>query len=385
MQCGYFEAGLCHSCTLLPTPYERQLADKDAKVRCALTEFGTPDLQWLAPAASHQRDFRSKVKLVAGGTPSDMRLGILGPDLNVQDLRDCPIVVPEIRDQLPQLARLIERIHIEPYSVKRRRGELKYVIVTAGDDRQLMVRFVLRSRRHMSTLRTHLDAIRQAVPIIRVVTANIHPTHAALVEGPDEYVLTDEITLPMTVGRARLQVGPRSFTQTNTRVASALYMQVASWLTDVDARSVWDLYCGVGGFALNAAAAGVQDVTGVEISGDAVEAAKNAAQHLEVTGRRVRTRFIAADATKWAREQSERAVPDAIVVNPPRRGLGNELATWLNGCGAHHIVYSSCNPATLVEDLASMPSYQVSQGRIFDMFAHTRHVETICLMSRVGV
>ena len=74
--------------------------------------------------------------------------------------------------------------------------------------------------------------------------------------------------------------------------------------------------------------------------------------------------------------------PEAIVVNPPRRGLGAEFADSLERSGPDTVVYSSCNPVTLARDLREMPSYDVVEARLFDMFPQTRHAEVMTLLRR---
>lgn len=90
--------------------------------------------------------------------------------------------------------------------------------------------------------------------------------------------------------------------------------------------------------------------------------------------------LVEADATAWAREQEH--PPDLVVVNPPRRGIGAELADWLEESGVEHVVYSSCNAETLARDLAAMPSLRPVQARVLDMFPHTSHFEVITLLAR---
>ena len=154
--------------------------------------------------------------------------------------------------------------------------------------------------------------------------------------------------------------------------------------------SAWDLYCGVGGFAFHLARAGVRDVWGMESSAEAVAAARETAAELGLADR---ARFSAGDATsalsfekRRAPEafsfEKRRARPDAVVVNPPRRGIGAELADALEDSGVPTVLYSSCNPATLAQDLARMPSYRVARVQVFDMFPQTRHAEVLTLLTR---
>ena len=91
--------------------------------------------------------------------------------------------------------------------------------------------------------------------MLAVVTANLLPEHKAVLEGEVEHVLTERAVLPMSVGDVTLQVRPQSFVQTNTAIAAALYRQARDWVDELDPASVWDLYCGVGGFALHGAGA----------------------------------------------------------------------------------------------------------------------------------
>ncbi len=71
-----------------------------------------------------------------------------------------------------------------------------------------------------------------------------------------------------------------------------------------------------------------------------------------------------------------------MVVNPPRRGTGPDLAAWLEGSGVRHLLYSSCNPTTLARDLAAMPSLRPVRARVFDMFPQTPHQEVLVLCTR---
>jgi 23S rRNA (uracil747-C5)-methyltransferase len=186
----------------------------------------------------------------------------------------------------------------------------------------------------------------------------------------------------MQVGDVELLVRPQSFVQTNTAIAGELYRQAAEWLDELSATSVWDLYCGVGGFALHATRAG-RSVVGVESSADAVTSAELARDALVAEpSERQSIRFIAADATTFALGSTVDAVPDVIIVNPPRRGLGATLAEWLQASGPRRVIYSSCNPESLARDLAAMPGYRIARARVLDMFPQSTHLEAITLLER---
>jgi len=372
MDCSYYDAGLCRSCTLIEQPYAVQL---DGKQLIAHELLAPHDPVWLPAVASAEAGFRNKAKMVVAGTVDEPTIGILDDRGRGIDLRHCGLIAPGILAALPVLGDFIGQARLEPYDVPSRRGELKHLLVTESPAGELMVRFVLRSTESVARLRSRLAALQTVLPQARVVTANILAEHKAVVEGEREIVLTDTDTLDMRLADVELHLRPQSFFQTNTTIAIALYTQAREWVDELAPASVWDLYCGVGGFALHVATPG-RTVTGIEISPEAIESAKASAASAGLD-----LRFHAGDATAFALASDE--VPDLVIVNPPRRGIGPALAEWLERRGPRHVVYSSCNAHSLAKDLAAMPSYRVRRARVLDMFPNSTHFEVITLLERV--
>ncbi|HWJ08254.1 MAG TPA: methyltransferase domain-containing protein [Nocardioides sp.] len=387
LDCAHFAAGECRSCTWLGRRYDDQLAAKLAATR-ALVD--APGLVWEPPVTSRPEGFRNKAKMVVAGTVGAPTLGILDPRGGGVDLRDCALHTPGIVAALPVLAELVTRAELTPYDVSAaapvgRRGELKHVLVTESPDGELMVRLVLRSTATEARVRKHLPRLQEQLPSLRVLTINVQPDHRAVLEGEREIVLTDHDTLPMRLGGAAgaedagitLHLRPRSFFQTNTEVAAALYREAVAWTADLAPERVLDLYCGVGGFALHLAAPGRQ-VTGIEISADAIASAERSRDEAALPGD---IRFAAGDATAPEHE-GLLAESDLVVVNPPRRGLGHDLARRIEESGVPYVLYSSCNPETLARDLADLASYTPVRGRLLDMFPQTPHAEVLVLLAK---
>ena len=310
------------------------------------------------------------------------------------DLADCPLYPPVVEPVLAAVRHLIRRAQVPPYDVARRRGELKNVIVTVGGtdpdsdpggtapgiEPQLMLQLVLRTDGSLPRICEHLPRLLAAHPRVTSVWANLHPQHAALLTGAEDLHLAGAERLSMRVGDAVLHAGPNSFVQTNTQVAGALYRQVAEWAADARPRRVWDLYCGLGGFALHIARTCPDaQITGVEVSADAIAGAQESArEHGD------RLRFLADDATAWAaRTAAIEGTPDLVVVNPPRRGLGDDLCEWIEQSGVADVVYSSCNPTSLAADLARIPSLRITAARYIGMFPHTAHAEVAVRLRRI--
>ena len=402
--CALHDAGTCRSCPHLSLPMPDQLAAKQSRVAALLAEHVPAEL-WQAPAASAPTGFRNKAKMAVAGTAAHPTLGILdGAGCGV-DLRTCPLHVPAIEAALPVLADLVTELGLRPYDVPTRRGELKYVLVTASPDDDLMVRFVLRSRRYLERLRAAVPDLHRRLPQLAVAAVNIQSVHQAIIEGPEEIVLTEEdrllmrLSLPSPDGGSRagrraesvelpLYLPTRSFFQTNTAVAEALYATARSWVEESEPARVWDLFCGVGGFALALAAPG-RRVLGVEVSAPAIDGARDAAALMGLDPDLVRfeagdARVLdpAADPDGSIPGEVEAERPDLLVVNPPRRGIGEHLVTRIEASGVERVLYSSCNPRTLATDLAHLPSMRVVRARLFDMFPHTDHAEVLVELAR---
>ncbi|WP_028637488.1 23S rRNA (uracil(747)-C(5))-methyltransferase RlmC [Nocardioides sp. URHA0032] len=395
MICDHFDAGRCRSCSWLGTPYDAQLVAKQRQVEDLLRGHR---VAWDAPVASPQLGFRNKAKMVVHGTVAEPTLGILNPAGAGIDLRDCPLHTAGIRTALPVLAAFVTRAALTPYDVPSRSGELKHLLVTESPDGELMVRFVLRSQEPVARIRKHLPWLQAELPEVVVASVNLQPEHKAVLEGEREIPLSRQETLTMRLTGLALHLRPQSFFQTNTPMAAELYRLGREWVAAVSPRSVWDLYSGVGGFALAIAGTGA-DVTGIEISREAVASATLSSMEMgsmemgsmemgsmemgpTETGAAGQgaVRFEAGDATAYA--VGSTAPPDLVVVNPPRRGIGPELAGWLESSGVGHVLYSSCNAQTLAKDLDAMPSLRAVRGRLLDMFPNTAHYEVLTLLER---
>ncbi|MDR2723355.1 MAG: methyltransferase domain-containing protein [Cellulomonadaceae bacterium] len=349
--------------------------------------FVPGDFPWLPPIQPPETAFRNKAKMVVTGTVDHPVLG-----LTTGDLTDCPLYPPALAATFEPIRQFITRAAIVPYDLTPApgrvspqaaagRGELKYVIVTLSPDDELMVRLVVRSQESVGRVRKHLPWLASHLPGLAVFSINIQPEHKAILEGDREIILTDRSTLPMRLEGGTLHLRPQSFFQTNTIIAQALYGQARQWIDDVAPASVWDLYCGVGGFALLAAAAPGRQVTGVEISREAIASAQQTVADLPQPGQ---VTFIADDATAYALAASPQQAPDLVIVNPPRRGIGPQLCGWLEQTATvTHVLYSSCNAQSLAADLALMPSLRPRLARLLDMFPHTPHYETLILVERM--
>ncbi|WP_421550416.1 23S rRNA (uracil(747)-C(5))-methyltransferase RlmC [Kluyvera intermedia] len=374
MQCALFNADRCRSCQWIEQPISEQLAAKMADLQTLLADFSVAE--WCAPVSGPEQGFRNKAKMVVSGSVEKPLLGMLHRDGTPEDLTDCPLYPETFAPVFAALKPFIARAGLTPYNVARKRGELKYVLLTESQkEGGMMLRFVLRSQSKLEQLRAALPWLQAQLPQLKVITANIQPVHMAIMEGEQEIFFTEQQALAETFNGVPLWIRPQSFFQTNPTVASSLYATARDWVRALPVNHMWDLFCGVGGFGLHCATPEMT-LTGIEIAPEAIACAKQSAAELGLE----KLHFQALDSTQFATAQGE--VPQLVLVNPPRRGIGKALCDYLSEMAPEFIVYSSCNAQSMAKDFTHLAGYQVARVQLFDMFPHTAHYEVLTLLVR---
>ncbi|WP_249022110.1 MULTISPECIES: 23S rRNA (uracil(747)-C(5))-methyltransferase RlmC [Kluyvera] len=372
MQCALYDADRCRSCQWIERPIAEQLAAKMADLQTLLADSTVGD--WCAPVCGPEQAFRNKAKMVVSGSVERPLLGMLHRDGTPEDLTDCPLYPPSFAPVFATLKPFIARAGLTPYNVARKRGELKYLLLTESQlDGGMMLRFVLRSETKLEQLRAALPWLQAQLPQLKVITANIQPVHMAIMEGEQEIFFTEQQALAERFNGVPLWIRPQSFFQTNPTVASALYATARDWVRALPVNHMWDLFCGVGGFGLHCATPEMT-LTGIEIAPEAIACAKQSAAELGLD----KLHFQALDSTQFATAQAD--IPQLVLVNPPRRGIGKALCDYLSEMAPQYIIYSSCNAQTMAKDITHLPGYRIEKVQLFDMFPHTAHYEVLTLL-----
>lgn len=374
MQCDYFNHNKCRSCRWLDRDYADQLTAKDTALH-ALLDAHQPQ-EWLMPVSSRQTGFRNKAKMAVLGTERAPILGIVNSQGEEVSLCDCPLYPLDMQGLLHRLQAWILQAGLSPYNVDKRQGELKFILLTRSQfNGEYMLRLVLRSEQLLPRIQQCLPLLRVDYPNISVASVNIQPVHMAILEGEKEIFLTENTRLIERLNGVPLYTRPKSFFQTNPVVAAKLYKTARDWVAETGPATLWDMYCGVGGFGLHCATPEMA-VTGIEIEQEAIACAQLSAQEMGLN----QVDFMALDSTGYAAKAAE--PPDLIIINPPRRGIGQALCAQLVDLAPQHILYSSCNAATLAQDLSRLPGYRLTRVQIFDMFPHTPHYEVLVKLTR---
>jgi len=380
MKCRYYLHKHCSSCDLLSYDYLSSIKNKEQK----LSHYFREHIANIKPSVickNGTEGTRNKAKLAVALIHNTINFGFYNKAMQFTELEKCPLHAPAINNLLPTLKQLLSTHRVIPYDVFSKKGELKYVILTYSDStNELLLRFIVKSTESLARLKALTQTLISLNPVVKVVTANIQPIHQAVLEGDDEIVLTEIDYITHHVDGYSLFQGPRSFFQTHSKMALQLYKQFQSELSTLNIHSLLDLYCGVGAFSFFASN-NCTSVTGVEISDAAIFYA-NKAREINNSNN---IHFLAMDAAAYLQNQASHSF-DAILVNPPRRGLNHAIITDLMRLSPTYLFYSSCNVETLQKDLLQLETqYQIKSLQMFDMFPFTSHFETLAVLVKTIV
>ncbi len=197
--------------------------------------------------------------------------------------------------------------------------------------------------------------------------------------GDDETLavegLDDERDLEVRVLGKSIIFSVACFFQSNLSMLSKL---LPFALEGLSGKAAADLYCGVGLFGAFLADR-FERVTAVESSSLSMSYARRNIPD-------DRGDFYPVSMEQWVETDAARRPLDAVVVDPPRAGLGPEVRRWLHRAAPSRLVYVSCNPVTLARDLGELvrDRFTMDEVRIFDFYPQTSHVETVARLHSRG-
>lgn len=389
MHCPYFEQHICRSCQLLEQPYEATLQHKQEQLRLLFPDVPVSDI---VPTRQIP-GCRIRARMAVFGTWDNPQFGFLDDQQRIVAVDQCPLHHPQINDCVSRLPAVIRQCRLVPWLLADDRGELKYVILTySPTHHQLMLQLVLRSREAIDRVRSAWRQARDTLfPDVSVLSINIQPVRSSALNGVAEIGISDNQRFPLRYGQTTVLYGPQSFVQTNYEIAEQLYLRAASRLREIHPASLLDLYCGTGAFSLCAGDLNTR-ILGLDVAADSIACANDAAAaaglHLAryaCSGNHL-PEIPSTDGMPVVGTPADRIpVCDAVVCNPPRRGLDEAARQLLLTTKPRRLMYSSCNPVTLQRDAELLSSqFRLEHIEPFDMFPFTRHLEVLATLSSLS-
>lgn len=372
----------CAGCPAIDQPYEAQLAAKAARVELALARY--PTLEGLERAPVQPADplvgYRTRAKLVV----RDERIGLYAREGGhaLVDIPSCR-VLPEV------LARTVEEVR------RRLRGDaaLRRAVLAldarealdAGGAPSVLLTLVVDERAPEEVADGLAEAIREAVPELAVLALSPRARRSPALLGRSPRVIAGAPEVDDVVEVAGRKVTtpavPGGFAQAHRGQAARLRDRILEALAEaltLDGARVVDAYAGAGALGLGLAAAGAR-VLLVESFAPALERAKASAER---QGLRVST--AAGDAAVVLASLARRGKrADAVVLNPPRRGVSPDVRVAAAQLAPARLVYVSCEPDTLARDLDHLArlGYAARTLEPFDMIPLSREVESLVVLA----
>ena len=272
----------------------------------------------------------------------------------------------------------MRQYHIEAYEEEKERGAIRHILVRTSRAGEALVCLVT-AKRELPALDQLVSMLLKVCPGTAGVFLNFNTRRDNVIVSEQTVKIWGNETITETLLGRRFQLSVDSFFQINPAQTEKLYAAAASYLGE-GVGELLDLYCGVGsiGICLSDRA---KRLTGVEIIERAV---RDAEENARANGL-INARFFAADAGTAALRLAEEGYrPDAIVVDPPRKGLDSMCLDAIAEMGPEKLIYISCNPSTQARDVALLRErgYEAKRMTAVDLFPRTFHVETVVLLSK---
>jgi 23S rRNA (uracil1939-C5)-methyltransferase len=407
---------VCAGCPLIESDYVQQLATKRARVVTAISHYPALELVYTRPVepADPIIGYRGRAKLIVA---PDGSIGLYGRTGNheVVDIPSCRVLAPALAEMAATIRQLLPspppaaRALLLPYDplgggvlraidlrevrspVPGERGE------RTGDRVGVLVTFVVQRDRAPSRdeLREAGKALRGILPRAVGLAVNFHDADTPQILGPETLVLDGVTSAEDRIGSTYHLASYGSFVQAHREQAGRVHALVVREVASLDLGDptsedpahrrtspprVLDLYGGSGAISM-ALAHAKNDVVMVESFAPATQNARNAAEAQGLFSLDVRTGDVAEVAGQMVQE-GERF--DAVVMNPPRRGVSPSAREAIARLGAPLLIYVSCDPDTLARDLDhfSRLGYSANELLPLDMIPLTEEVETISVLRR---
>lgn len=378
------DSNVCGGCVYQGVSYEEQLKNKAGEVRGLLDkkDINYGKLLDIEPAPNRYH-YRNKMEYTFGDMekngPTTLGMHKKKHFMSIITVDECQLVHDDFNTVLRGVLDFVIEKGYSHYHKKNHRGLMRHLIVRRGvRTGELLVNVVTSSEEGFDEddfveMIKSLPLESEVVGILRTINDRladaVYCDELRILDGRDYYM--EEIM------GLKFKVSAFSFFQTNVEAVENLYSYAIDLIDDFSNKTAFDLYCGTGTITQTLAKKAGK-VIGIELVEEAVDAAKaNAALNgLE------NCEFIAGDVFEVLKTVEEK--PDVIVVDPPRVGIKPDALDKIIGYGVDQIVYISCNPKTLTENLYYMQyyGYDVMSVKPFDNFPGTKHTEAVALLQK---
>lgn len=371
----------CGGCNLRHIKYEETLRMKQNSVQSLVNKTLKNKIK-VAETVGMENPFhyRNKAQYPIGidknGEP------IIGVFANrtheVIPMEKCLIQNSKSEEIAKYILEFIKKNKISIYNEQTGKGLFRHILIKVGiKTNQIMCVLVLNGKTipHESELAKELIT---KFPQIKTIVKNINMKNTNVILGKENINIYGNGYIEDILGEYTFRISTLSFYQVNPIQAEKLYNLGIEMAQISKEDTVFDLYCGIGTISLFMAKF-AKKVYGIEIIEEAVNSANENAKTNGITN----TEFYTGDVEKVLDDliKNKGITADIVMFDPPRKGLDKNSINNILRIKPKKIVYISCNPATLVRDLADFEyDYEIKNVIPVDMFPWTSHVECCALL-----
>ena len=382
--CPYFAK--CGGCVWRHISYEEECKIKAQKVRDAVERIGGIENAEFKPiiACDNINRYRNKAQYPIGlDKDGNVIIGFYSfHSHRIIDCDDC-ILQPEIFTDVVNITRkFIDKTDNDIYNEFTGKGRLRHLYIRLGEvTNELMVCYVVNGN-GLKQEDLLIKMLKDELPMLKSVVINSNREKTNVILGNKNRVAYGSDHITDELCGLKFKISPFSFWQVNRKQAEKLYNKAKEYANLKFDEILLDLYCGTGTIGLTMAK-DCKTLVGVEIIEDAIKDAKENAKANNIEN----AKFICGDAPKAAEQlKAEGLKPDVVILDPPRKGCGQDLVNTIYEMSPKRVVYVSCDPATLARDLKFFEEkgYITKEVTPCDMFSRTSHVESVVLLEKIN-
>ena len=374
--CPHYPA--CGGCQLRHLTYEEELWMKRQKVEDALRRIGGAEVEMEEILGSQETEgYRNKSQFPIGpdGRPGFYR----ARSHQVIPVSRCRIQTPQANAVAEAVAAWAKERKAAPYDETTGKGLLRHIYVRVNRRGEALVCLVVNGEK-LPDESGLVEAIRRACPETVGVVLNTNTRDTNVILGERYRPLWGRDTLEDQLCGLTFKLSVPSFYQVNRPQAERLYAKALEYAALTGEELVLDLCCGTGTITL-CLAQKARRAIGAEIVPEAIADAKENAARNGIGN----VEFFCGDASAVAaRLAGEGLRPEVVVVDPPRKGLAEDVVETIATMAPQRVVYVSCDPGTLGRDVKRFGAlgYRAARAAAVDMFPRTAHVETVALLEK---
>ncbi|NFB18560.1 23S rRNA (uracil(1939)-C(5))-methyltransferase RlmD [Clostridium botulinum] len=382
-KCPHF--GQCGGCSTQYIPYEKQLQIKEEQLLKLFKSKEIKGFDFLGVEKSPEEyEYRNKMEFTFGDMEKggDLTLGmhVKNRNFSIVTVDNCEIVDRDFRNILTTVVNYFNEKRLPKYRVMSHEGFLRNLVIRkAKNTGEILVNIVTTSQMEFD-FKEIVDMLLkvECKGEIKGILHTINDTLSDVVQVDKLEILYGRDYIIEELLGLKFKIAPEAFFQTNSKGAEKLYSIVKDFLGDASSKVVFDLYCGTGTIG-QIVAPKAKKVIGVELIEEAVKAANENAKLNGLNN----CEFIAGDVAKVIKDVKQK--PDIIILDPPRPGVHPVALEYVVKFQPKEIIYVSCNPKTLVDDLKYLidNGYKLEKVKGMDMFPHTPHTECVTRIERV--